>query len=81
MVQVSLTSSLRSAVEGADILEIEARTIRELLSVLVERYPRMQKHIDAGIAVAIDGDIYRDKLDVSIPAKSEVFLLPRIAGG
>lgn len=81
MPRISFTSSLRSALGGADVVEVEAATIRELLSKLVEDYPAIQKHLDAGIAVAIDGEIYRDKLDVKIPAKSEVFLMPRIAGG
>jgi len=81
MPRISFTSSLRSALGGADALEVKAATIRELLSKLAEDYPAIQKHLDAGIAVAIDGEIYRDKLDVKIPAKSEVFLMPRIAGG
>ena len=81
MPRICFISSLRPALGGADFLEIEASTLRELLSKLVERYPAMQAHVDAGIAIAIDGEIYRDKLDVEIPAQSEVFLMPRIAGG
>ena len=81
MLQVSLTGSLRSAAGGAAMVEIEARTIRELLSKIVERYPRMNQHLDAGIAVSIDGEIYRDDWSIEIPANSEVFLLPRIQGG
>ena len=81
MLQVSLTGSLRSAAGGAAMVEIEARTIRELLSKIVERYPRMNQHLEAGIAVSIDGEIYRDDWSIEIPANSEVFLLPRIQGG
>lgn len=81
MPRICFTSSLRSALGGADLLEIEASTLRELMSKLVKRYPAMQAHVDAGIAIAIDGEIYRDKLDVKIPAQAEVFLMPRIAGG
>ncbi len=81
MLQVSLTGSLRSAAGGAAMVEIEARTIRELLSKIVERYPRMNQQLDAGIAVSIDGEIYRDDWSIEIPANSEVFLLPRIQGG
>jgi molybdopterin converting factor small subunit len=48
---------------------------------LVKKYPRLQKHIDEGIALAIDGEIYRDNWDVEIPDCSEVYLMPRIQGG
>ena len=81
MVNVSFISSFRSALDEADQLEIDASTIRELLIVLVAQYPRMQMHLDEGIAIAIDGKIYRDNWDVVIPADSEVFLMPRIQGG
>jgi len=81
MVNVTFISSFRSALDGAEQLEFEASTIRELLNGLLARYPRMQKHFDEGIAIAIDGEIYRDNWDVAIPADSEVFLMPRIQGG
>ena len=79
--QVSLNGALRSGADGAASIEIEAATIRELLTKLVERYPRMAEHLDRGIAVAIDGVVYRDDWTQSIPAGAEVFLMPRIEGG
>ena len=81
MLKVSLTGSLRAAAGGKDAIELEATTIRELLTKLIDRYPEMQTQLDAGIAVAINGEIYRDNWGASIPANSEVFLLPRIQGG
>ncbi len=81
MSQVCLTGKYRAAADGADMVEIEARTIRELMNKIIERYPRMSQHLDAGIAVAIDGEIYRDNWSVEIPADAEVFLIPRIQGG
>jgi molybdopterin synthase sulfur carrier subunit len=81
MSQVSLTGSLRSAVDGAEVIEIEAETIRELMTKIVERYPKMVQHLNSGIAVAINGEIYRDNWEVKIPVDAEVFLLPRIQGG
>jgi len=81
MVKVSFVSSFRPALDGADTLEIKAKTLRELLRKLVARYPGMQQHLDAGIALAIDGEIYRDSMDLKIPDGSEVYLMPRIQGG
>ena len=81
MVSVSFMSSFRSALGGADTLEIEATTLRELMRILVVKYPRMQQYIDEGIALAVNGEIYRDNWDVEIRDGSEVFLMPRIQGG
>jgi len=72
---------LRSAAGEAAAVEIEAATIRELLKKLVERYPEMDQHLDQGIAVSVDGTIYRDDGDIPIPPGVEVVLLPRIQGG
>lgn len=79
--QVSLNGALRSGVGGAASIEIEAATIAELLGKLKERYPDMSTHLDKGIAVAIDGVVFRDDWTQKIPAGAEVFLMPRIEGG
>jgi len=41
----------------------------------------MRKRINQGIAVSIDGTIYRDDWEQQIPEDAEVGLLVRIAGG
>ena len=79
--KIDLSSPLRAAADGMGSFNVEARTIHELLQRLVERYPGMQKHIDQGVAVAIDGTIYRDDRSIEIPEHSEVYILPRIEGG
>ena len=82
MPKISLTSALRDAVGGAETIELHAETIGEMFVKLAERYPRMVAHIDAGIAVSIDGQLYRDNWNTKIPEDAiEVFLLPRIQGG
>ncbi len=78
---VKLTASLRECADGAASISIEASTVRELLSRVVERYPRMQRRIDEGVAVSINGEIFRDDWREPIPEGAEVFLLPRIQGG
>ena len=79
--QVNLTGSLRSSADGEAVVEISASTIRELLSKLLETYPGMEEHMELGIAVSIDGEIYRDSPSKKLPAGSEIFLLPRLQGG
>ena len=81
MVEVHLWGALRPAAGGASAVEIEAGTIRELFRKLEEQYPGMAPHIARGIAVSIDGRIFRDSWCEKIPEKAEVYLLPRIQGG
>ena len=81
MLEVNLSSSLREFAGGAATITVEAATIRELLRKLVERYPRLQSRVTEGIAVSINGEIFRDDRDERIPQGAEVFLLPRIQGG
>jgi len=78
---VQFSGAVRGAVDEIASMEIEAETIRELLRKLAERYPKLQAHIDEGIAVSIDGHIYRDQVSTSIPPDAEVFLMPRVPGG
>ena len=79
--QVSLNGALRSEAGGAASIDIEATTIRELFEKLLDRFPAMSTHMERGIAVAIDGVVYRDDWNQKIPADAEVFLMPRIEGG
>lgn len=81
MLRVDLAGSLQPAAGGVSSVSIDARSIRELFGKLAERFPRMQQHIDEGVAVSINGEIFRDDWGVEIPEDAEVYLLPRIQGG
>jgi len=81
MHEVKLSASLREFVGGAASVSIDAATIRELLRKLIERYPRIEARVNEGIAVSINGEIYRDDRNEKIPDGAEVFLLPRLQGG
>jgi molybdopterin synthase sulfur carrier subunit len=81
MVDVTLWGSLGAAAGGNSRLEVEAKDIRELFRKLAEQYPGLEPWIERGIAVSIDGTIYRDTWSKALPEDAEIFLLPRIAGG
>jgi molybdopterin converting factor small subunit len=81
MVEVALFGSLSAAVGGKEKVEIEAKDIRELFRKLAEQYPGLERFIASGIAVSIDGVIYRDTWSKELPKGAEIFLLPRLAGG
>jgi hypothetical protein len=81
MVEVTLWGSLGAAAGGRNKIEVEARDIRELFRKLSEQFPGLEPWIDRGIAVSIDGTIYRDTWSKELPKDAEIFLLPRLAGG
>jgi len=81
MVQVMLSGPLKTAAGGRAELKVEAATIHQLLSRLGQDHPKLKPLLERGVAVAIDGEIYRDDWFRPIPPGSEVVILPRMAGG
>lgn len=81
MVEVTLWGSVGAAAGGQQKVDVEAKDIRELFRKLATRYPGLEPLIDNGIAVSIDGVIYRDSWSKELPEDAEIFLLPRLAGG
>lgn len=81
MVEVTLWGALGQLAGGKSKVEVEAKDIRELFRKLAEQYPGFEPWIDRGIAVAIDGTIYRDTWSKELPKGAEIFLMPRLAGG
>ena len=81
LVQVSLSGSIKSVAGGRDTVELEAETIRQLLQALEQEVPALAGQIEQGVAVSIDGQIFRDAWFQRIPRDAEVFVLPRLAGG
>lgn len=78
---VHLWGALRPLVGGRETVQSPARTIRELFRTLSEAYPGVEAHIKRGVAVSIDGKIYRDQWDTELPPGAEIYLMPRIPGG
>jgi sulfur-carrier protein len=81
MVEVTLWGALGRAAGGRSKIEVEAKDIRELFRKLAEQFPSLEPWIDRGIAVSINGTIYRDTWSKELPPDAEIFLLPRLAGG
>jgi sulfur-carrier protein len=78
---IHLWGALRPFAGGASVVLVKAATIRELFRVLIDTYPGMEPHIKRGVAVSINGQIFRDQWDTKLPAEAEIYLLPRIPGG
>jgi molybdopterin converting factor small subunit len=81
MAHVTLTGSLRQYTGGIAEMEIEVASVRHLLARLGADFPALAPHLEQGLAVAIDGQIYQDALLQEIGTGSEVHILPQIAGG
>ena len=81
MARVHLTSSLGQFTSGELVLELEVSDIKRLFDALIARHPGLKPHLEAGVAVAIDGQIYQDELFAPIGPNSEVHILPMISGG
>ena len=81
MAHVTLIGNLRQYTGGVTELDLEAATVRQLFVRLAERYPALAPHLEQGLAVAIDGQIYQDALLQPIEPDSDVHVLPQIAGG
>lgn len=81
MARIVLTRALRRFTDGDAEFDLDVRTVQALFRELSNRYPAMKRHLDEGVAVAIDGQIYQDALFEPIPKDSEVHVIPQIAGG
>jgi molybdopterin converting factor small subunit len=81
MARVVLVGNLARLNGGVAELQLSATSIKQLFQQLGERYPDITPHLNEGIAVAVDGQIYQDDLFQPIAPDSEVFVLPQIAGG
>ena len=81
MTRVVLNGNLRQYSGGVSEFELDAKNVRQLFAQLGERHPELAPHLEEGIAVAIDGEIFQDALFASIGPDSEVHIIPKIAGG
>ena len=79
--QVSLSSTFQLTDGPGSTVEVQAETIAEMMASMTDRYPSFQQLLDRGVAVSIDGQIFRDDWTQPIPSGAEVFLIPRIEGG
>ena len=81
MARVILNGNLKRFSGGKSEFDLEVDDVRQLFVELGARFPDLAPHLEEGIAVAIDGEIYQDALFASIGPESEVHVIPKIAGG
>ncbi len=81
MVEVQLWAGLRPLADNQKVVRVEARTIREMLRKLEDRYPGLSDPIRGQVAVSVNGVIYRNDWSQELPEGAEVMLMRRLAGG
>ena len=83
MAQVFFAAGLRRLTDGVESVEVEARDVRELLAVLYQRWPALERRLAEGTAIAIDGEVipHGEALHETLRPQTEVHFLPQISGG
>jgi len=77
---VHLPSGLTQYTGGVETVDVDAARLPELIAALRDRFPQIAEQLGE-MAVAIDGEIYQDPGYQLLRADSDVYLVPRIAGG
>ncbi|MFZ7092634.1 MoaD/ThiS family protein [Primorskyibacter sp. 2E233] len=80
MVEVNLWSGLRRLTDGQQAVTVEASTVGEMLDALTEAHPGLGPLLEAGVSVAIDGEITTGR-HIPITEENEIFLMQRLKGG
>ena len=81
MARVVLVGNFAQLTNGESEHDIKAGNVRKLLDELARRFPVLAPHLEEGIAVAIDGEIFQDEWFAKIRPDSEVHIMPAIGGG
>ena len=81
MARVELVGNLAQLTGGVAKFDLPVTSVKDLFEQLTALHPALGRHLEDGVAVAIDGQIFQDSLLEPIGPDSEVFLLPQIAGG
>ncbi len=81
MPEVHLWSGLRALAGGREVVEVEGRTVGEILDALVAACPGLKEPIEAGVSVAVDGRIIASARNEPVNPDSEIYLLQRLRGG
>ena len=81
MAEVNLWSGLRQFTNGELVIKVKADTVGKMLDELIFIYPNLEPIIEAGVSVAVDGEMIAGANHTPIKPDSEIFLLQQFKGG
>lgn len=81
MARVVLTGGLLQITGEVAEFDLTGETVRQIFRQLSELHPALKPHLEEGVAVSIDGQIYQDPWLEPVGPDSEVYVLPALAGG
>jgi molybdopterin synthase sulfur carrier subunit len=88
--QVAIPTPLRKYTQGAELVEVEAGTVQEIIEKLDQRFPGLRASVcdDSGglkrfINIYVDGEDVRFLSNLATPVNdgAEVAIVPAISGG
>ncbi len=82
MPRITVSSSLCDRFTGGEKhFDIAAADTRSALQALDAKFPGFENFVDKFMSISIDGEIFQRSWSRPLTPDSEVFLIPRIAGG
>ncbi|MDC3003300.1 MoaD/ThiS family protein [Paracoccaceae bacterium] len=81
MAEVNLWSGLRQFTDGELVIKVKADTVGKMLDELIFIYPNLEPIIEAGVSVAVDGEMIAGANHTPIKPDSEIFILQQFKGG
>jgi molybdopterin converting factor small subunit len=77
---VHFSSTLMRHTGGLQQVTLDAPRVKELIAALIERFPGLELELGE-LAIAIDGEVRPDAIYEPLNSTSNVYFVPRIAGG
>ena len=81
MAEVNLWSGLCQFTDGELVIKVKADTVGKMLDELIFIYPNLEPIIEAGVSVAVDGEMIAGANHTPIKPDSEIFILQQFKGG
>lgn len=87
MATVFLPPQLRDLTDGQARIEVEARSVRDVVNELERRHPGIRQRLCVGnrlaaeLQISVDDVMTSEGLDAAVGPQSEIHILPALGGG
>ena len=81
MIKVFLGSNLKNFTDGVEEFELEATSVKSLIAELDRQYPGIADALEAGFALAINGEVIANPGYEKLSEGTEVRFLSPMQGG